>query len=172
MLTWGDKRHRIILHKDPDGKSEFLFETVNFEWADALSWGVQVDLVCCADCFPDQWHQFTPHAGLVAEMDRQLRHCNNRHVFDEIARGAVTVNRNRVLEIAKGKFGSTKLNDYINDGRFPPPTTINMKDHWLEREVHEAIARIAAEDTAERRKRTAPPNRYVAGRHAHKEVNR
>ena len=164
MLTFGDERRQIWLHRDKAGG---ITHKATFDLAEPMPWRAEVDLILCSDCFlgDAESRELTPadaaaiDAKIVA-MQVKLIKSNNAWAIEQIAKGAATLTEAALLARAKGIFGSTRLNELRKAGMFPEPVIASGRNVWIESEAAEAIARVVARDTETAAKRRAPLNRY------------
>ena len=160
MLVNAADRRTVTFHKSATGEA---IHSANFDISQPLPWRVEIDVVACDHCWPDETTTEAEMAVLnaaVATVQHGLKRANHAWAIDQIAKGARTVGTTELLALAKGKFASTRFDDLRKDGQFPEPVTASGRNVWIESEALDAIARVVAMDTEDAYRKKAPMNRF------------
>jgi predicted DNA-binding transcriptional regulator AlpA len=156
----GERGPHVVIHISDDG--DFTWHHHAFPIGERLL-PASVTIRICPDCVA----RMHPHAhDIVGDLPSLKLHIVGQH--NVAVDGAIksVMDRGKLLSHAqvleRVPFGRTRLNELLNDGQFPAPLFYGSKRHWYERDVAEAVIKLAT--PANPGKRKAPLNRYIQRR--------
>lgn len=154
-----EQHRQVTIHLESRSPVKYTYKPNWVLGSEPLSWGEDIDVIYCDKCFGDELESEEVDAlqAVLVEIRTALQPALNEYRLDRIKYGAPVIDKGEVCKRCPG-MGTTRLQNLINEGRFPDGMTIGNRRIWLEEEVAPAYARIVAEDT--KAGVTRPLNRY------------